>query len=136
MTFDSKCTYNYRITHTSHSNSIKAVLVVVCHTPDSWRDWSEPHYGQTGSPEPSLGRPFPAKKLAANKSEKTHFISTKHQHYWKKCCWNAKDCTLVILTPSFFLPLFTAAKLCRALSKSTSFLSRFAMRAWKELNRY
>lgn len=50
--------------------------------------------------------------------------------FFLKHSWKTKDYTLVILIPSFpFLPLFTAAKLCRALSKSTSFLSRFAIRA-------
>lgn len=40
-------------------------------SPDSWRGWFEPRYGRTGSPEPNLGRPSPARKLAIyRRSEK------------------------------------------------------------------
>lgn len=40
-------------------------------SPDSWRGWFEPRYGRTGSPEPNLGRPSPARKPAIyRRSEK------------------------------------------------------------------
>lgn len=57
-------------------------------SPDSWRGWFEPRYGRTGSPEPSLGQPSPARKSAIyrrsekKKKMKSHYICTAETLKW------------------------------------------------------